>query len=310
MANQVRFEGILMPAPTAFKEDGAVDEAGTDALVDFYIAAGVQGFFALGTHGQGMVMEIDERKRIGERIVKRNAGRASMVLHVGTANTLSSIDLAKHAASLGVDAIALVPPYYYPHNDHEVFAHYKAVAEAVSGVPLFIYDNTETTRVHITAPKALKINEMISSVSRVAGIKVSFLPFDALCDYLQKLPPAGIGVFPGSILSLYSGYSLGASGAIHPPSCPFPELCVRMWRSLKDGRLEEARKAHDQLVAVLAVVGRFIGAHGRKVFQEILQLRGLPVKRFPRWECLPFTREEREELKRGLSETGVSLALP
>ncbi len=309
MASNSKLEGILIPAPTAFREDGSFDDEGNDALTDFYINAGVQGFFAFGTHGQGMVMEIDERKRASERFVRRVAGRVPIVLQVGTANTYSSIDLARHGAGLGVDALALITPYYYPHNDYEVIAHYKKVAEAVPGVPLFIYDNTETTRVHVTPEKALKIQEAISPKSSLAGIKVSFLTFDALLGYLFKLP-SSIGVFPGSVLSLFSGFALGARGAIHPPTTPFPEICVQMWLALKEGRSEDARKYHDQIAAVLQVVGRYLGAHGRVTFQEIMQLRGLPVRKFPRWDCLPFTDKEREELKNGLIETGISLALP
>ncbi len=308
MENNKRLEGILIPMPIAFKEDGSVDESGIDSLADFYIAAGVQGFFALGTHGQGMVMEIDERKKVAERIVQRVRGRVPVVLHVGTANTFSSIDLAKHAASLEVDAIAVVPPYYYPHNDYEVYAHYRAIAQAVPGVPLFIYDNTETTHVQITPPKVLKIQEAISP-SPLVGIKVSFVPFDFLLGYVFKLP-SSIGVFPGGIFSLFPGYSLGVRGAIHPPTTPFPELCVKMFLSLKEGKLDEARKAHDQLAAVMQVVGRYLPEHGRGVFGEIMRMRGLPVKRFPRWECAPFTDKEREELRKGLIEAGVSLPLP
>lgn len=308
METKVKLEGILIPMPTAFREDGSVDENGVDALVDFYLAAGVQGFFSLGTHGQGMVLEIDERKKVAERIVRRVRGRVPIVLHVGTANTLSSIDLAKHAAGLGVDAVAVVPPYYYPHNDYEVYAHYKAIAKSVLGVPLFIYDNTETTRVQITPPKVLKIQEAISP-STLAGIKVSFVPFDFLLGYVFKLP-SSIGVFPGGIFSLFSGYSLGVRGAIHPPTTPFPEICVKMFLSLKEGKLEEARKAHDQLAAIMNVVGRYLPEHGRGVFGEIMRMRGLPVKRFPRWECAPFTDKEREELRKGLTEAGVSLPLP
>ena len=308
MASNKRIEGILIPMPTAFREDGSVDESGVDALADFYIGAGVQGFFALGTHGQGMVMEIDERKKVAERIVRRVAGRVPIVLHIGTANTYSSIDLARHAVSLGVDAIGVVPPYYYPHNDHEVYAHYKAIAQSVAGTPLFIYDNTETTHVHITPPKVLKIQEWIAP-SPLAGIKVSFLPFDQLLGYAFKLPPT-IGIFPGSIFSLYGAYSLGVRGAIHPPSTPFPELCVRMFLALKEGKTEEARKVHDQLAAVMQVVGRYLPEHGRGVFGEIMRLRGLPVRRFPRWECAPFTAQERDELRKGLLETGISLPLP
>ncbi|TAK09432.1 dihydrodipicolinate synthase family protein [bacterium] len=308
MTSKTKIEGILIPMPTAFREDGSVDESGVDALVDFYIGAGVQGFFALGTHGQGMVLEIDERKKVAERIVRRVGGKVPIVLHIGTANTYSSIDLARHAVSLGVDAIGVVPPYYYPHNDYEVYAHYKAIARSVPGTPLFIYDNTETTHVHITPPKVLKIQEWIAP-SPLAGIKVSFLPFDQLLGYAFKLP-SSIGIFPGSIFSMYGAYSLGVRGAIHPPSTPFPELCVKMFLALKEGKTEEARKVHDQLAAVMQVVGRYMPEHGRGVFGEIMRMRGLPVRRFPRWECAPFTAQEREELRKGLLESGISLPLP
>jgi dihydrodipicolinate synthase/N-acetylneuraminate lyase len=308
MASNAKIEGILIPMPTAFKEDGAIDESGTDALADFYIGAGVQGFFALGTHGQGMVMEIDERKKVAERLVRRVAGKVPIVMHIGTANTYSSIDLARHTVGLGVDAVAVVPPYYYPHNDWEVYAHYKAIAKSVPGTPMFIYDNTETTHVHITPPKVLKVIEAIAP-NPLAGIKVSFLPFDQLLSYAFKLP-SSVGIFPGSIFSLYGAYSLGVRGAIHPPSTPFPELCVKMFLALKQGKADEARKAHDQLAAVMNVVGRYLPEHGRVVFGEIMRMRGLPVKRFPRWDCAPFTDKERSELRNGLIEAGVSLPLP
>ena len=88
MPSDKKLEGILMPMPVAFKNDGAIDPAGTDAIIDFYLASGVHGFFRLGTHGQGMVMEIDERKKVAEQIVNRVRGRVPVVMHIGTANTL------------------------------------------------------------------------------------------------------------------------------------------------------------------------------------------------------------------------------
>jgi dihydrodipicolinate synthase/N-acetylneuraminate lyase len=289
----------------AFKNDGAIDHSATDAIIDFYLASGVHGFFPLGTHGQGMVMEIDERKKAAEQIVKRVAGKVPVVMHIGTANTYSSIELAKHAAGLGVDAIGVVPPYYYPHDDYEVYAHYKAIAKSVPGVPLFIYDNTETTHVEITPPKANKIIEVIAP-STLAGIKVSFIAYDKLLGYVFQLPKS-VGVFPGGIFSLYSGYSVGVRGAIHPPSTPFPEACVRMYEALKAGNHQEAQKQHDLLAAVLQVVGRFLRTHGRGVFAELMRMRGLPVERFPRWETPPFTDKDRADLKENVQKAGIRL---
>lgn len=301
-----RFEGILIPMPTPFHEDGRVDEGALEALVEFYISAGVQGVFALGTHGQGMVMEIEERKRVAEVIVRRVKERIPVILHVGTANTLSSIELAKHGTALGVQAIGLVPPYYYPHNDYEVIAHYKSVSKAVPDVPLFVYDNTVTTRVHLTPPKLLRLLE---EVPDICAVKASFSPFEELVRYVRRLPDS-IGVFPGSILALYPGYSLGMRGAIHPPSSPFPELCVKLFRAVKEGKLAEAQTVNHEIVAILDVIQRFTGEHGRAVFLEAMRLRGLPVKRFPRWECLPFTDRERKEFREALEAVGVKAALP
>jgi dihydrodipicolinate synthase/N-acetylneuraminate lyase len=250
-------------------------------------------------------MEIDERKKVAEQIVNRVRGRVPIAMHIGTANTLSSIELAKHAAGLGVDAVAVVPPYYYPHDDYEVYAHYKAIAKSVPGVPLFIYDNTETTHVEITPPKANKIIEAIAP-NALAGIKVSFIPYDKLLGYVYQLPKS-VGVFPGGIFSLYSGYSVGVRGAIHPPSTPFPETCVKMYEALKVGDLKAAQKEHDLLTKLMQVVGRFLRTHGRGVFCELMKMRGLPVGRFPRWECAPFTEKDCADLKEGIAKTGAVL---
>ena len=90
-------------------------------------------------------------------------------------------------SGLGVDAIGVVPPYYYPHDDWEVYAHYKAIAQSVPGMPMFIYDNTETTWVEITPAKANKIIEAIAP-NPLAGIKVSFIAYDKLLGYVYQLP--------------------------------------------------------------------------------------------------------------------------
>jgi 4-hydroxy-tetrahydrodipicolinate synthase len=304
MADQ-RIEGILMPMPTPFLEDGRVDEEALDALIEFYVSAGVDGLFPLGTHGQGMVLEIEERKKVAERILRRVNNRIPVVLHCGTANVFSSMDLARHGASLGARAIGLVPPYYYPHNDFEVYAHYQRVAKAVPGTPLFIYDNTETTRVHLTPVKVLKLLE---TVPDICGIKVSFSAFEEVVDYVRKLPQS-MGVFPGSILSLYEGYSLGVRGAIHPPTSPFPEICVKMYQALKKDDLATARAAHDQVVVYGGILEDFRANHGRAVFFEAMRLRGLPIKRFPRWDCAPFAEQERARFKEALEKAGMPLAI-
>jgi dihydrodipicolinate synthase/N-acetylneuraminate lyase len=100
---------------------------------------------------------------------------------------------------------------------------------------------------------------------------------------------------------------VGVRGAIHPPSTPFPEACVKMYEALKLGDLKGAQKEHDLLTRLMQVVGKYLKTHGRGVFCELMKLRGLQVERFPRWETMPFTEKDKAELKEGLNNAGFKL---
>ncbi len=80
-----------------------------------------------------------------------------------------------------------------------------------------------------------------------------------------------------------------------------------MYEALKAGNLQAAQKEHDLLTRLMQVVGRFLRTHGRGVFGELMRMRGLPVERFPRWECAPFAEKDRAELKEGIEKAGAAL---
>jgi dihydrodipicolinate synthase/N-acetylneuraminate lyase len=172
-------------------------------------------------------------------------------------------------------------------------------------MPMFIYDNTETTWVEITPPKANKIIEAIAP--NTARRHQSFVHrLRQAAGYVYQLPKS-VGVFPGGIFSLYTGYSVGVRGAIHPPSTPFPEACVKMYEALKAGDLKGAQKEHDLLTRLMQVVGKYLKSHGRGVFCELMKLRGLAVERFPRWETPPFSDKDKADLKEGVIAAGFKL---
>jgi len=179
------------------------------------------------------------------------------------------------------------------------------VAEAVPDTPIFIYDNTLTTRVHFTPAKVVKLLE---TVPNICGIKASYSPLAEIIDYVKTLPDQ-IGVFPGSILFLLPGYSLGVRGAIHPPTSPFPEICVQLYRALKANDLAAAHAVHDKIAELNLFMEGYSGEHGRAVMFEAMKLRGLPVKKFPRWECKPFTDLERGAFREGIERIGIELVL-
>ena len=90
--------GILIPVITPFDEKELVDEAMLRKLVDFYLKVPLQGLFVLGSSGQGPVMSLAERKRAAEIAINETRKRLPVVIHVGTADTESTVELARHAA--------------------------------------------------------------------------------------------------------------------------------------------------------------------------------------------------------------------
>ena len=111
-----RINGILIPLPTIFRDSGEVDHDGIRALIEFYVKAGVHGLFVLGTFGHGPALSPEERKQVASTVMKTVDGRVPTVIHVGCADTPTTIELAKDAVDKGADSIAVIPPYYFEHN--------------------------------------------------------------------------------------------------------------------------------------------------------------------------------------------------
>ena len=132
---KIQLKGILSPVLTAFDKDGEIYEQGCKNVLDFQLPY-VNGFFVCGSYGCGSLMSIEERKHVLEIMSNHINGRAVVIAHVGTTATKTTLELARHAESIGVDAIAAIPPYYYKHSEENIINHYKAILDAVD-IPVF-----------------------------------------------------------------------------------------------------------------------------------------------------------------------------
>ena len=287
-------QGVLVPAITPFDEKGFVDEPMMRRLVDFYTQASVQGLFVLGSSGQGPAMSIEERKRAAAIALDQARRRVPVVIHVGTADAESTVELARHAADKGAAAVAVVPPYYYSdHTEYEIIAHYKAVGNAVP-LPIFIYENPKYSGISISPEFASRMKQEIPSIR---GIKVAY-GMGALLEYV-RLFPSDVSVFTGNA-DLFGLVPFGVAGMINPPTSFLPELCVELWRSLKERNYEKAVEAQARVNTAARLVGSALRRYGRSALAEGFRMRGLAVKRFPKWETKPMPKEAREELFTGL----------
>ena len=140
--------GVLLPIITPFDEKVRVDEQMMRQLVDFHIKAGVQGLFVLGSTGQGPAMTIEERKQTAAIALDQAKSRVPVIIHVGTADAGSAVELAEHAAAHGAthgDRAALC---LFRSHRVQIIAHYKAVHKAVS-LPIYIYENPKYSGIWI-----------------------------------------------------------------------------------------------------------------------------------------------------------------
>jgi dihydrodipicolinate synthase/N-acetylneuraminate lyase len=290
--------GVLLPVITPFDDQVRVDEQMMRQVVEFHINAGVQGLFVLGSTGQGPAMTIEERKQAAGVALDQAKKRVPVVIHVGTADAWTTTELAEHAVAHGADAVAIVPPYYYSdHTEFEIMAHYKAVHKAVSA-PIYIYENPKYSGISIPPGFAMRMKEQVPALQ---GIKVAYGQ-GALLEYVRLLP--GVSIFTGNA-DLFGLVPFGLAGMINPPTSFVPELCVDLFKKLDSKEYPAAVEAQKKVDTAARIVATRLRRYGRVPLQEVYRMRGLAVKRFPKWETEQMPRDEIAKLERELREAGI-----
>jgi dihydrodipicolinate synthase/N-acetylneuraminate lyase len=118
---------------TPLRNGGAeLDLDAFDAYLIFLRDAGIDGILSLGTTGEGMALSVPERKKALERYA---AGPLPVIAHCGAQTTAQTVELAEHAASLGVEGVAVIAPPYFPLDEDELLAHFTAAARACAPTP-------------------------------------------------------------------------------------------------------------------------------------------------------------------------------
>jgi len=272
--------GFLAAAVTPLRNGGsALDEEAFAPLVDFLAAAGLDGVFALGTTGEGILLSAEERKRAAELFVEAGKGRLSVAVHCGAQTTAQTSALAGHAAEIGADAVAVIAPPYFRLDEDELVEHFAAAAEACAPLPFYIY---EFARVSGYAVPLSVIARLRERASNLAGLKVSDRPWEAFEPYLIE----GLDVFVGPEVLIEQALERGAAGAVSALATAFPEEVVEHHTA----RLAQLREAIERF-SFHAALKRVLGRRGVAVREDVrAPLRGL-------------TSKERDELDRWLESS-------
>ena len=278
--------GALAAAVTPLRDGGsALDEDAFEPLVDFLAAGGVDGVFALGTTGEGILLSVGERRRAARLFVEASAGRLTVVDHCGAQTTAETVELSADAAQAGADAVAVIPPPYYAFDEDELLAHFEAAASACAPVPFFLYEFA--ARSGYAIPLAV-VERLRERAPNLAGLKVSDTPFERVEPYLVE----GLDVFVGSEPLYRRALERGAVGTVSGLATAFPELVAALVRDPSPANGERVSALRDALA----------GVPFNAAMKLAVSRRGVPVREDVRAPLRRLTGDERAELERRLPE--------
>ena len=112
MTDIKKYQGIIPAFYACYDKDGAVDPEAVRALTRWFIGKGVTGLYVGGSSGECIYQSKEERKLVLENVMAEAKCKLTVIAHIACDNTADSCELAAHAESLGVDAIAAIPPIY------------------------------------------------------------------------------------------------------------------------------------------------------------------------------------------------------
>jgi len=235
-------KGSLVPNITIFDEAGRIDIEKTRWHMDWMFGKGVDGLFLTGSYGAGPLMTNEERVSIFELakdVAKRYPGKI-LLPHVGCIDTAHTVELAKEAERIGVDAIGAVPPFYYKHNDEAVIAYYKAILAAVK-TPLFAYNNPETSRYTFNLKTARTLMD-----AGLAGMKDSPLSIGFISQVYYGAEEAGrdFQLIMGTSTGWLPLYHMGVRACIAGMNNWAPEIMTELVRATFAGEWDRARKTY------------------------------------------------------------------
>ena len=170
--NTEKYSGIIPAFYACYDKAGNISGEVTEKFTEYLINKGVKGLYVCGSSGECIYQSVEERKKTLEHVMNIARGRITVIAHVACNNTKDSCELAAHAESLGVDAIAAIPPIYFRLPDYSIADYWNAISNAAPSTDFFIYNIPQLAGVALS-PALLK--EMLKN-PRVAGVKNSSMP--------------------------------------------------------------------------------------------------------------------------------------
>lgn len=266
MRDLSKYQGIIPAFYACYDENGEISLERVRSLTEFYIKKGVKGVYVNGSSGECIYQSVEDRKIVLENVMAAAEGKLTVIAHVACNNTKDSVELAKHAENLGVDAIAAIPPIYFRLPEYAIAEYWNAMSAAAPNTDFIIYNIPQLAGVSLT----MSLFEEMRKNKRVIGVKNSSMPVQDI----QMFKDAGgedYIIFNGPDEQFVSGRVIGAEGGIGGTYGVMPELFLKMDELLRAGKIDKAREVQ---YAVNRIIYKMCSCHGNMyaVIKEILRI--------------------------------------
>jgi 4-hydroxy-tetrahydrodipicolinate synthase len=262
---QLRGTGVALVTP--FHSDGSIDFNCFKKLIDHVIDGGVEYLVPLGTTGESVTLNKDEKHAVLNFVLEANDNRVPVVLGLGGNNTLEIVDQLNKLDTEGISAILSVSPYYNKPSQRGIFEHYKVIANN-SPLPVILYNVPARTGSNIAAEITL---QLAAEIKNIIGVKEASGNIEQCMQIINNKPKDFLVVSGEDNLTMPL-IACGFDGVISVVGNAYPREFSDMVRAALQNDFDNARKLHYQLMEIT----KMLFAEGSPAgIKEVLRLKNI-----------------------------------
>ena len=265
MRNLEKYQGVIPAFYACYDDNGEISPERVRALTQYFVDKGVKGVYVNGSSGECIYQSVEDRKLVLENVMAVAKSKLTVICHVACNNTKDSMELARHAEALGVDAIAAIPPIYFHLPEYAIAKYWNDISSAAPHTDFVIYNIPQLAGVALTQG----LFQEMRKNPNVIGVKNSSMPVQDIQMFKQAAGEDYI-IFNGPDEQFISGRVIGAGAGIGGTYGVMPELFLKMDELVRQNNLPLANEIQ---YAADAIIYKMCSAHGNMyaVIKEILR---------------------------------------
>ena len=279
------YKGIFPAFYACYEDNGDVSPERAKALALYLKKVGAKGLYVGGSSGECIYQSVEERKQILEAVMEAVGGDLTVIAHVACNNTKDSQELAAHAESLHVNAIASIPPIYFHLPNRAIAKYWNDISDAAPNTDFIIYNIPQLAGTALSVPL---LKEMLQN-PRCIGVKNS----SPATQDIQMWRDEGAIVFNGPDEQLVAGLATGAIGGIGGTYGLMPELYIKIYNCVKNGEMDKARDINNDCCRIIYKACSGVG-NMYAMIKEVMRINGAPDIGGVREPLYPLAESDRE----------------